>query len=79
MFMIGVWLKAAPWPATARAISKSAGSRQYVKSLLNGTLPRELRVETMEDVELAINLRTAQELGLKIPTNMLARAGKIIR
>ena len=54
-------------------------SAKYVKHLLDGTLPRELRVETMEDVELAINLRTAQELGLKIPTNMLARAGKVVR
>jgi hypothetical protein len=33
----------------------------------------------MDDVELAVNLRTAQELGLKIPTNMLARAGKVVR
>ena len=33
----------------------------------------------MEDVELAINLRTAQELGLKILTNMLARASKVVR
>jgi putative ABC transport system substrate-binding protein len=55
------------------------GSAKYVKSVLNGTPPRDLRVETKDDVELAINLRTAQELGVKIPPDMLARAGKVVR
>jgi putative ABC transport system substrate-binding protein len=54
-------------------------SAKYVKGVLSGTPPRDFRVETLEDVELAVNLRTARELGLKIPTDVLARAGKVVR
>jgi putative ABC transport system substrate-binding protein len=54
-------------------------SAKLVYRVLNGTPPRDLRVETFDDVELAINLRTAKELGLTIPPNVLARAKKVIR
>jgi putative tryptophan/tyrosine transport system substrate-binding protein len=54
-------------------------SAKFVYRVLNGTLPRDLRVETFDDVELAINLRTAKELGLTIPPNVLARAKKVIK
>jgi putative tryptophan/tyrosine transport system substrate-binding protein len=54
-------------------------SAKLVYRVLNGTPPRELRIETFDDVELAINLKTAKELGLTIPPNVLARANKVIR
>jgi len=54
-------------------------SAKYVQQVLGGTHPRDLRVETVEDVELAINLRTAKQLGLTIPPNVLARASKVIK
>jgi putative ABC transport system substrate-binding protein len=54
-------------------------SAKLVYRVLNGTSPRDLRVETFDDVELAINLKTAKELGLTIPPNLLARAKKVIR
>jgi putative ABC transport system substrate-binding protein len=54
-------------------------SAKLVYRVLNGTPPRDLRVETFDDVELAINLRTAKELGLTIPPNVLARAKKVIK
>lgn len=54
-------------------------SAKYVRQILSGASPAELRVETIEDVELAFNLKTAKEIGVTIPPNVLARAVKVIR
>ena len=54
-------------------------SAKFVYRILNGTPPRDLRIETFDDVELVINLKTAKELGLTIAPNMLARAKKVIK
>jgi putative ABC transport system substrate-binding protein len=54
-------------------------SAKYVHRVLSGAKPQELKVETIDSVELAINLRTAQELGLKIAPNVLARANKVVK
>jgi putative ABC transport system substrate-binding protein len=54
-------------------------SAKYVQKVLSGANPRDLRIETFDDVELVINLKTAKILGLTIPPNVLARAKKVIR
>jgi putative ABC transport system substrate-binding protein len=54
-------------------------SAKYVHRVLSGTAPGDLRVETLDNVELAVNLRTARELGVTIPAQILARAKKVIR
>jgi putative ABC transport system substrate-binding protein len=54
-------------------------SAAYVQKVLAGAPPGDLRVETVEDVELAFNLKTAKELGVTIPPNVLARAAKVVR
>ena len=54
-------------------------SAKYVQRVLTGTHPRDLRVETVDNVELAINLKTAKLLGLTVPPNVLARANKVIK
>jgi putative ABC transport system substrate-binding protein len=54
-------------------------SAKYVQRVLSGTHPRDLKIETVDNVELAINLKTAKELGLTIPPNVLARAIKVIK
>ena len=54
-------------------------SAKYVQRVLSGTHPRDLKIETVDNVELAINLKTAKELGLTIPPNVLARAKKVIK
>ena len=54
-------------------------SAKYVQKILAGTPPGDLRVETIEDVELAFNLKTGKEIGVTIPPNVLTRAAKVVR
>jgi putative tryptophan/tyrosine transport system substrate-binding protein len=54
-------------------------SAKHVQQVLNGTHPRDLKIETIDNVELAINLQTAKQLGLTIPAQVLARASKVVK
>jgi putative tryptophan/tyrosine transport system substrate-binding protein len=54
-------------------------SAKYVQRILAGAYPGDLRIETIDEVELAVNLVTAKQLSLTIPPEVLARAHKVIR
>src|SRR4030095_7452068 len=54
-------------------------SAKYVQRILSGTSPKELKIETVDSVELVINLKTAKLLGVTIPPQVLARAKKVIK
>lgn len=54
-------------------------SAKYVQRILSGTSPKELKIETVDSVELVINLKTAKLLGVTIPPQVLARAKMVIK
>ena len=54
-------------------------SAKYVQRILTGTNPKDLPVETLHKLELVVNLRTAKQIGLTIPPNVVARADKVIK
>jgi putative ABC transport system substrate-binding protein len=51
----------------------------YVDKILQGTKPANLAVEHPAKFELVVNLKSAREMGLTIPPNLLAMADRVIK
>jgi putative ABC transport system substrate-binding protein len=60
------------------SLEHHAGAARYVDRILKGARIRELPFEEPTEFKLAINLRTAQAMKIKIPPNLLARADEVV-
>jgi putative ABC transport system substrate-binding protein len=50
----------------------------YIEKILSGSAPANLPVEFPTKLQMVVNIKTAEQLGINIPQQLLARADEVI-
>jgi len=58
-------------------LGKQTGEIAY--KVINGANPAETPVETLKDLELFINLKSAEKMNIKVPEDFIKKAAKVIK
>jgi putative ABC transport system substrate-binding protein len=83
---LALMYEASDWVEAGGLVSYAANDAEnyrrlatYVDKILKGTKPADLPIEQPTKFEFVINLKTAKQIGLTIPPNVLVRADRVIR
>lgn len=58
-------------------LGKQTGEIAY--KVINGANPAETPVETLKDLELFVNLKSAEKMNIKVPEDFIKKAAKVIK